>query len=54
VSSAFLLQSPGFLATVAKVEVASYWVEIYHYAWFVGFWVSMGTYLVLMKAFGMT
>jgi nucleobase:cation symporter-1, NCS1 family len=45
---------PGFLATVAKVEVASDWVDIYHYAWFVSFGVSMGFYLVLMKVVGYT
>ena len=44
---------PGFLATIAQVEVPSYWVDIYHYAWFVSFGVSMGVYLVLMKAFGL-
>jgi NCS1 family nucleobase:cation symporter-1 len=40
---------PGFLATVAKVEVAPTWVEIYHYAWFVGFAVSFVVYTALMK-----
>ena len=39
--------------TVAAVQVPALWVEIYHYAWFVSFGVSLGTYLALMKAFGL-
>jgi NCS1 family nucleobase:cation symporter-1 len=43
---------PGFLATVAAVQVADVWVEIYHYAWFVSFGIAFVCYFALMKAFG--
>ena len=43
---------PGFLATVAALDVPAVWVEIYHYAWFVSFALAFGSYFVLMKAFG--
>jgi nucleobase:cation symporter-1, NCS1 family len=42
---------PGFLATVAKVEVAAVWTQAYHYAWFISFAISFGVYAALM---GMT
>jgi NCS1 family nucleobase:cation symporter-1 len=43
---------PGFLATVAKVEVPTVWTDIYHYAWFVSFGLSMSIYLALTMSFG--
>lgn len=42
----------GFLVTVGAVDEHTFpqWIsELYHYAWFVGFAVSMFTYLILMK-----
>ncbi len=45
---------PGFLATVANVQVPTIWIEIYHYAWFVTFGLSLSTYLALMLASGRT
>jgi NCS1 family nucleobase:cation symporter-1 len=41
---------PGFLATVASVEVPGVWTEIYHYAWFVSFGVSFAIYAALTWA----
>ncbi len=38
---------PGFLATVAGLDVPALWKEIYHYAWFVSFAVSFALYTVL-------
>jgi NCS1 family nucleobase:cation symporter-1 len=43
---------PGFLATVAKVQVDPMWVEIYHYAWFVSFGLAFAIYIALMGVFG--
>lgn len=43
---------PGFLTTVGAVNKESVWTwasEIYHYAWFVGFFVSGCSYLVMMR-----
>ena len=40
---------PGFLATVANVEVAPSWKGLYGYAWFIGFGVSFAVYAALMK-----
>ena len=43
---------PGFLTTVGVVskEVVPGWISnLYHYAWFVGFFVSGVTYILLMK-----
>jgi len=39
---------PGFLATVGAVKLEGFWVSLYSYAWFVGFFVSAAVYLVLM------
>jgi nucleobase:cation symporter-1, NCS1 family len=38
---------PGFLATVAAVEVPAVLTQIYHYAWFVSFGVSFFAYVAL-------
>lgn len=43
---------PGFLTTTNLVDSSSVWTwlaELYNYAWFVGFFVSGFTYLLLMK-----
>ncbi|UOQ70248.1 NCS1 family nucleobase:cation symporter-1 [Hymenobacter cellulosilyticus] len=42
---------PGFLAAVGAVDKQTLWpalVALYYYAWFVGFFVSGGVYLLLM------
>jgi NCS1 family nucleobase:cation symporter-1 len=38
---------PGFLATVGVADVAHFWVELYHYAWFLSFVVAFLTYSYL-------
>lgn len=46
--------APGFLVTVGAIEagsVASYWVELYHYAWFISFAVGAATYSLLTPLF---
>jgi NCS1 family nucleobase:cation symporter-1 len=39
---------PGFLTTVEWAQFARFWVELYHYAWFISFAVSFVAYLGLM------
>jgi nucleobase:cation symporter-1, NCS1 family len=39
---------PGFLGTVAKLDVGPFWMGLYSYAWFVGFGVSFAVYAGLM------
>lgn len=40
---------PGFLGTVGLVDVAPWWITLYHYAWFISFAIAFAAYLVLMK-----
>jgi NCS1 family nucleobase:cation symporter-1 len=40
---------PGFLGTVNLVSVPRLWLELYKYAWFVGFGLSFGVYWALMR-----
>jgi NCS1 family nucleobase:cation symporter-1 len=40
---------PGFLGTVAGIKVGSFWMDLYSYAWFIGFGVSFVVYAALMK-----
>ena len=42
---------PGFLAAVALAHVPAFWVEMYHYAWFISFGVSLAVYIALVNAF---
>lgn len=45
---------PGFLATVHVIDpahVAGFLLELYHYAWFVGFGAAFVVYLALRKSF---
>ena len=38
---------PGFLGTIKLVSVSAFWISLYHYAWFVGFFLSLaGHWLV--------
>ena len=49
---AVLPNLPGFLATVGaldKARVPGVFLTIYNYAWFVGFALAFGIYLVLRK-----
>jgi NCS1 family nucleobase:cation symporter-1 len=39
---------PGFLATVALIEVADFWLTLYHYAWFLSSSISFGVYVIIM------
>ena len=39
---------PGFLGTLGYAEVEKWWVELYHYAWFISFGISAFAYLALM------
>ncbi|MEK6675508.1 MAG: NCS1 family nucleobase:cation symporter-1 [Planctomycetota bacterium] len=41
---------PGFLGTVGWMQVSPVWVQLYHYAWFIGFFLSFGVYTGLMNA----
>jgi NCS1 family nucleobase:cation symporter-1 len=43
---------PGFLGKVEWATVPAFWVQIYDYAWFVGFVLSMGSYVALAVALG--
>jgi cytosine/uracil/thiamine/allantoin permease len=40
---------PGFLATVAGLDVPPVWMDLYHYAWFLSFSVAFAVYALLMK-----
>jgi NCS1 family nucleobase:cation symporter-1 len=43
---------PGFLAHISAAAaevIPSFWVNLYHYAWFISFGVSFVTYIALMK-----
>ncbi|HEY0943630.1 MAG TPA: NCS1 family nucleobase:cation symporter-1 [Opitutaceae bacterium] len=45
---------PGFLATVKWIDAAAVptlFIDLYHYAWFVGFGLAFGVYLLLRKLF---
>jgi NCS1 family nucleobase:cation symporter-1 len=41
---------PGFLGTVGWAEVSTLWIDLYHYAWFISFGVSLAVYVALMVA----
>jgi NCS1 family nucleobase:cation symporter-1 len=41
---------PGFLGTIKAATVAPFWMELYHYAWFVGFAISFAVYVLGTKA----
>jgi nucleobase:cation symporter-1, NCS1 family len=43
---------PGFLGKVEWATVSPFWLELYDYAWFVGFVLSMGSYVALALALG--
>ncbi len=43
---------PGFLGTTGLVEVAPFWTDLYHYAWFLSFVVSAVVYLAICRTTG--
>lgn len=43
---------PGFIGTVTTIAVRAFWLEVYHYAWFLSFAIAFVVYLLLMTAFG--
>ena len=43
---------PGFFGTVHWATVSPFWMNLYHYAWFVGFGISFAVYLAAMKLQG--
>lgn len=40
---------PGFLGTIKAATVPAFWMELYHYAWFVGFGISFAVYVGATK-----
>lgn len=40
---------PGFLGTIKALDVAPFWITLYHYAWFISFGISLASYRILMK-----
>lgn len=41
---------PGFLGTIKVATVAPFWMQLYSYAWFVGFGISFAVYAALTLA----
>jgi NCS1 family nucleobase:cation symporter-1 len=39
---------PGFVETVTPGATATFWSDIYHYAWFISFGIACGLYTMLM------
>ncbi len=37
---------PGFFGTIKVLEVGAFWMSLYHYAWFVGFFLSFSAYWI--------
>ena len=37
---------PGFFGTIKVLEVGPFWMSLYHYAWFVGFFLSFAAYWI--------
>lgn len=40
--------APGFIGTVTRWNPGAFWMELYHYAWFISFAVSFVVYALLM------
>jgi NCS1 family nucleobase:cation symporter-1 len=40
---------PGFLGTIKVLEVAPFWISMYHYAWFISFAIASVSYFGLMR-----
>jgi NCS1 family nucleobase:cation symporter-1 len=43
---------PGFLGTIKAADVGAFWMELYKYAWFVGFGIAFAVYAGLTLAGG--
>ncbi|MCK6456003.1 MAG: NCS1 family nucleobase:cation symporter-1 [Phycisphaerae bacterium] len=43
--------APGFLGTIEVVQVSPFWIEMYHYAWFISFGIAGTVHAALMLAF---
>jgi len=44
---------PSFLAAIGALDKAAVWpwlLEVYHYAWFMGFFIAGAVYLALMRS----
>jgi NCS1 family nucleobase:cation symporter-1 len=44
---------PGFFITIGAIDKAAFWSwvgDLYNYAWFVGFFISGASYLLLMRS----
>jgi NCS1 family nucleobase:cation symporter-1 len=41
---------PGFLVTIGVINGTGFWVEIYHYAWFISFGISFTVYLSITRS----
>ena len=47
---AILPNIPGFLGTIVPSwDIGSFWMNLYNYAWFIGFFVAFALYYLLMK-----
>jgi NCS1 family nucleobase:cation symporter-1 len=43
---------PGFLGTIMpSLSVAPFWMQMYHYAWFLSFAIAAAAYYSLMRSF---
>lgn len=42
---------PGFLITIGVLPAQDFWTGIYHYAWFIGFFIAFVFYYVLMAGY---
>lgn len=40
---------PGFIGTVGVVKVKQFWIQLYHYSWFISFFLALVIYPVLYK-----
>ena len=40
---------PGFLGTIKAAQVSSFWISLYHYAWFISFGISFAAYRLLTR-----
>jgi NCS1 family nucleobase:cation symporter-1 len=45
---------PGFLGTVRLAKVPEFWIELYHYAWFLSFAVAFAVYLLCIAPQALT
>ncbi len=43
---------PGFLGTIGAIEVASIWISLYHYAWFISFGLAFSAHIALTRIAG--